>query len=107
MIVTIAGGGWIVNDGADLCQHWRANVGFGSHSRISAMALMFAVTVAPKTFNNCLGLERGLWQHQTRYFADVPKRRVFGASTTQIWGSKLRSMVTNIRKAIKFHMLPT
>ena len=40
---------------------------------------MCAITREPKTFNNCLGFERGLWQHQTRCFAAVPKRRVFGA----------------------------
>jgi hypothetical protein len=47
--------------------------------RISAMRLKCAITVEPKTFNNCLSFERGLWQHQTRYFAGVPKRSVSGA----------------------------
>jgi hypothetical protein len=38
-----------------------------------------AITVETKTFNNHLGFERGLWQHQTRRFVVVPKRRVIGA----------------------------
>jgi len=42
------------------------------------MRLKCAITVEAKTFNNCLSFDRGLWQHQTRYFAGVPKRRVFG-----------------------------
>jgi len=46
--------------------------------RISAMRLKCAIMVEAKTFNNCLSFERGLWQCQTRYFAGVPKRRVFG-----------------------------
>jgi hypothetical protein len=36
-----------------------------------------AIAVDAKTFNNCLGFERGMWQHQTRWFADVPQRSVF------------------------------
>lgn len=39
---------------------------------------MSAITREPKTFNNCLGFERGLRLHQNRCFADVPKRRVCG-----------------------------
>jgi hypothetical protein len=38
---------------------------------------MSVITREPKTFNNCLGFERGLWQHQMTYFAGVPKMRVF------------------------------
>ncbi|MFG0295328.1 MAG: hypothetical protein ACF8PG_05415, partial [Maioricimonas sp. JB045] len=32
--------------------------------RISAMQLKSAIMVKTKTFNNHLGFERGLWQHQ-------------------------------------------
>jgi hypothetical protein len=46
--------------------------------RISAMQLKSAITVETKTFNNHLGFERGLWQHQTRRFVVVPKRSVLG-----------------------------
>jgi hypothetical protein len=38
---------------------------------------MFAITVEPKTFNNHLGFERGLWKHQITTFTSVPKRTVF------------------------------
>jgi hypothetical protein len=34
---------------------------------------MSFITREPKTFNNCLVFERGLWQHQMRYFAGVSK----------------------------------
>jgi hypothetical protein len=44
--------------------------------RISAVQIKSAITVEAKTFNNHMGFERGLWQHQTRSFAGVPKRRV-------------------------------
>jgi hypothetical protein len=37
------------------------------------MQKMPAVTVEAKTFNDHLGFKWGLWQHQTRGFADVPK----------------------------------
>jgi hypothetical protein len=30
----------------------------------------------PKTFNNCLGFERGLWQRKSGWFAAVPKTSV-------------------------------
>jgi hypothetical protein len=61
---------------------------------------MFAVTVAPKTFNNCLGLERGLWQHQTRYFADVPKRSVFGVRTFTVYSGKIRLKVPATKQSL-------
>jgi hypothetical protein len=48
--------------------------------RIFAMQLKSAITVEAKTFNNHLGFERGLWQHQTRGFASVPQRSVFGTN---------------------------
>ena len=41
-------------------------------------ARMFAILREPKTFNNCLGSERGFWQRQTRWSMAVPKRRFFG-----------------------------
>ena len=44
------------------------------------MQLKSAITVETKTFNNHLGFERCLWQHQTRCFVVVPKRGVFGTS---------------------------
>jgi sarcosine oxidase delta subunit len=37
--------------------------------------------VESKTFNNHLGFERGLWQHQSRRFVVVPKTRVTGKVT--------------------------
>lgn len=39
-----------------------------------------AIISKPKTFINCLGFERGLWQRYKRRFAQVPKTRVFGAA---------------------------
>ncbi|MFG5381749.1 hypothetical protein, partial [Yoonia sp. R2-816] len=44
--------------------------------QFSALRLMSAITVKTKTFNNHLGFERDLLQHQTRCFVVVPKRRV-------------------------------
>jgi hypothetical protein len=35
---------------------------------------MTAVMVVAQTFNNCLGFEWGLWQHQTMWFAAAPKK---------------------------------
>jgi hypothetical protein len=40
-------------------------------------ACMSAITKAPKTFNNCLGFERSLWQQKTSYFSSAPKMSVF------------------------------
>lgn len=37
---------------------------------------MAAVMVEAQIFDNCFGFERGLWQHQTSWFAGVPKPRV-------------------------------
>ncbi|MFT6298069.1 MAG: hypothetical protein ACJAWC_001423 [Yoonia sp.] len=38
---------------------------------------MSAITREPQTFNNRLGFERGLWQHQLWWFAYVPKNEGF------------------------------
>jgi hypothetical protein len=34
----------------------------------------------PKTFNNPVGFERGLWRRKTGLFLTMPKTRVFGVS---------------------------
>ena len=44
----------------------------------SAVQLKSAIMVEPKTFNNCLGLEQGLWQRKMIRSVTVPKRSVFG-----------------------------
>jgi len=36
----------------------------------------------PKTFNNPVGFERGLWRRKTGLFLTMPKRRVFERSLT-------------------------
>jgi hypothetical protein len=48
--------------------------------RVSALRLKTAIALKTKTFNNPLGFERGLWKHQSKAFAGVPKRSVFGTN---------------------------
>jgi hypothetical protein len=44
----------------------------------SATPPMAAIRREAEHFNNCLGFERGLSQRQSKWFAHVPERRVFG-----------------------------
>jgi len=38
----------------------------------------------PKTFNNHVSFERGLWQRQSRQFEHVPKTAVFGTTRHKV-----------------------
>ena len=59
-------GGFLISLFTAHCGPW------GNAQRMSAMK------VVAKTFNNRVGFERGLWKHQTRTFAVIPKTSVFG-----------------------------